>query len=447
MNTAAPPPGRGQALQRGLLERLRGGAGSPIGGRAGWSLVVELLQLASSTLVFLVLVQFMPQETFGELGALLALAFPALSVATLGSHYLLLRRSSQGGDLADAWKRATTVGFVGPILAAGLMIALRPLLLPNVDPWAYALVFIGNLPFYWMNELAVYLGVGTGRMKQAAQARFILVIWRFMALGWFAIWGDGSLVAWALASALSFVGGGFGALLFVHRSYGLRPGFERTSFTDLPPGIPFSANSVNESLVDSSDRWLLVRFGHLDDAALYTLGARVVQFGYLPLRTLLRAYDADLFGEGQYGVRATLAVTRRMIKPGMGDCGRGRVRFRGPGTADPGSGGPGIQRFGQCDQAAVGVAGDSYGPIPGRQHPQRLRPPAVADGGHRTGHGDEPGAQPLVAARRHLANRRLHDLRQRNPAGRVADRHRRLLGPTGRPDDDQTPDARRESAR
>ncbi|MGB5757434.1 MAG: lipopolysaccharide biosynthesis protein [Acidimicrobiales bacterium] len=317
MNAAAPPPGRGQALQRGLLERLRGGAGSPIGGRAGWSLVVELLQLASSTLVFLVLVQFMPQETFGELGALLALAFPALSVATLGSHYLLLRRSSQGGDLADAWKRATTVGFVGPILAAGLMIALRPLLLPNVDPWAYALVFIGNLPFYWMNELAVYLGVGTGRMKQAAQARFILVIWRFMALGWFAIWGDGSLVAWASASALSFVASGFGALLLVHRSYGLRPGFERTSFTDLPPGIPFSANSVNESLVDSSDRWLLVRFGHLDDAALYTLGARVVQFGYLPLRTLLRAYDADLFGEGQYGVRATLAVTRRMIKPGM----------------------------------------------------------------------------------------------------------------------------------
>lgn len=294
---------------RALLDR--------VAGRAGWSLAVELLQLASSTLVFLILVRFMSQETFGELGALLALVFPALSVATLGTHFLLLRRSSQGDDLADAWSRATTVGFVGPVLAALVMIALQPLLLPNVDPWAYALVFIGNLPFFWMNELAVYLGVGSGRMKQAAQARAILVACRFAALGWFAIWGDGSLVAWASASTASFVAGGLGALLFVHKLFGIRPRFEPSGFSDLPQGIPFSANAVNEGLVDSSDRWLLARFDHKTDAALYTLGARIVQFGYLPLRTLLRSFDAELFGAGKHGVASALAVTRRMIKPGM----------------------------------------------------------------------------------------------------------------------------------
>lgn len=303
----------------GLTELL--GRARPLrnlfGGRAGWSLVVELLQLASSTLVFLILVRFMSTAAFGELGGLLALVFPALSVATLGTHFLLLRRSSQGDDLVDAWYRATTVGFIGPVAAAALMIALRPLLLPNVDPWAYALVFIGNLPFYWMNELAVYLGVGSGRMKQAAQARFILVISRFMALAWFALWGDGRLVAWAAASTASFVLGGVGALVFVHRVFGLRPGFERSSLSDLPQGIPFSANAVNEGLVDASDRWLLVRFDHKVDAALYTLGARIIQFGYLPLRTLLRAYDAELFGAGKYGVRAALRVTKRMARPGM----------------------------------------------------------------------------------------------------------------------------------
>ncbi len=291
--------------------------GRRLGDRAGWSLAVELLQLASSTVVFLILVRFMDQATFGELGALLALVFPALSIATLGSHFLLLRRSSRGDDLADAWSRATTVGFVGPVLAVIVMIALRPILLPNVAAWAYVLVFVGNLPFYWLNELAVYLGVGSGRMKQAAQARLILVVFRFAALGWFAIWGDGRLVAWALVSTLSFVGGGLGALLFVRSQFQLTPRFEPSSFADLPEGIPFSANSVNESLVDSSDRWLLTRFDHKDDAALYTLGARIVQFGYLPLRTLMRAYDAELFAAGKDGVSAALQVTRRMVKPGM----------------------------------------------------------------------------------------------------------------------------------
>ena len=287
------------------------------GGRAGWSLAVELLQLASSSLVFLILVRFMEQETYGELLALLALGFPALSVATIGTQFLLLRRSARGEDLSSAWNRAITVGFIGPTLAAGVMIALRPLLLPNIDATAYALVFIGNLPFFWMNELAVYLGVGSGQMKRAAQARLILVLCRFGALVWFAIWGGGQLVSWAAASTLSFVAGGIGAMFFVWRVYKLRPGFDRSSHTDLPQGIPFSANAANEGLVDKSDQVLLARFDLKADGALYGLGARIIQFGYLPLRVLLRAFDAELFAAGKHGVRSTLTVTKKMVVPGM----------------------------------------------------------------------------------------------------------------------------------
>lgn len=292
-------------------------AGRLVADRAGWSLVVELLQLASSTLVFLVLVRYMEPGTLGQLSALLALAFPALSVSTLGTQFLLLRRSAQGEDLANAWNRALTVGLFGPALAALAMIALRPLLLPNVSATAYILVFVGNMPFFWLNELAVYLGVGSGRMKQAAQARSILVFFRFVALGWFAIWGGGRLEAWAAASTISFAVGAVGALWFVKRAFGLRPRLNRHSVADLPQGIPFSANSVNEGLVDSSDRWLLVRFGHAEDAGLYALGARIVQFGYMPLRTLLRSFDSELFAAGKHGVRSALTITRQMARPGM----------------------------------------------------------------------------------------------------------------------------------
>lgn len=305
----------------GPLDRVRAEArqigARLVDGRAGWSLVVELLQLASSGLIFIGLVRFMDTETYGSLGGLLALAFPALSIATVGTHFLLLRRSSQGHDLDDAWSRAITVGFVGPVLVAGAMIALQPLFLPNIDPWAYALVFIGNLPLYWVNELAVYLGVGSGHMKRAAQARAILVAARFAALGWFAIWGGGELVAWAAASAVSFGVGAIGAMIFVMRAFGVRFRFARGVGSDVTDGIPFSANSVNEGLVDASDRWLLTRYDKLTDAGLYSLGGRVVQLGYLPLRTLLRTFDAELFGAGKNGVAAALAVTRRMAVPGM----------------------------------------------------------------------------------------------------------------------------------
>lgn len=297
-------------------ERLTGLA-RKVADRAGWSLAVELLQLASSTVVFLILVKFMEPATFGELGGLMAMTFPALAVATVGTHFLLLRRSAQGEDLHQAWHRALTVGMGGPVLAAAVMIGLQPLILPNVDPWAYALIFIGNLPFFWMNELAVYLGIGTGQMRRAAQVRGLLVGFRFLAVLWFAIWGGGSLVAWAGASMVSFIAGAIGALWYVNRVFGLRPRFDRRAGEDLSPGVPFSVNSVNEGMVDSSDRVLLVRFDHQVDAGLYSLGARIVQFGYLPLRILLRSYDADLFAAGKRGVRAALVVTRRMAAVGM----------------------------------------------------------------------------------------------------------------------------------
>ncbi len=285
--------------------------------RAGWALAVELLQLASSTVVFLILVKFMEPETFGELSGVMAMTFPALAVATVGTHFLLLRRSAQGENLHQAWNRAITVGMCGPVLAAAVMIGLQPLILPNIDPWAYALIFVGNLPFFWMNELAVYLGIGTGQMRRAAQVRGLLVGFRFLAVLWFAIWGGGSLVAWAAANMVSFIAGAIGALWFVNRVFGLRPRFDRRAGEDLSPGIPFSVNSVNEGMVDSSDRVLLLRFDHKVDAGLYSLGARIVQFGYLPLRMLLRSYDADLFGAGKHGVRAALVVTRRMAVTGM----------------------------------------------------------------------------------------------------------------------------------
>ncbi len=275
-----------------------------------------MLQLASSTLVFLILVRFMDKETFGELGALLALVFP-VSVGTLGSHFLLLRRSSQGHDLADAWSRANTVGLAGsggggggddrPSAAAvaerrppGLRTDLRRQFAVLLDQRAGGVPRSGHrsaeagrpgpadpgrLPFRRagvVRRVGRWQPCGMGRRQHRQLHR----------------WGDRSPV-------------------FVRRAFGLTPRFEPASFSDLPPGIPFSVNSVNESLVDSSDRWLLTRFDHKADAVLYTLGARLVQFGYLPLRTLLRAYDADLFGAGKDGVRAALVVTRRMIKPGM----------------------------------------------------------------------------------------------------------------------------------
>ena len=308
---------RGSSPLASLKERLAEIGPAGLSGRAGWAGVVEVLQLVSSMLVFFVLAQLMSQSDVGIMGAVLGVALPVASLSSFGSHVLLIKRVAQGDDLADAWKRATAVGILGPAVGAALIIGLRPLILPSVNGWVFGLLIVSQVNFFWLTELAVFIGNATRRLKEAAQIRFIVVVCRLLALGAFAFFGDGQLVQWAFASFASFAFGAAAALLFVWRVFGARPSLRSWSLADLREGLPFSVNSVSESLVDVSDKPLLVRYDHAVDAGIYTVGARIIQFGYLPIRILLRASDADLFEAGRKGTAAALGVTRSLLKPAI----------------------------------------------------------------------------------------------------------------------------------
>jgi len=303
-----------------LIERARsrlatGGRGTAH--RIGWSSIVELAQLASSVLVFIILAGQLAPDDYGALGAVLGVAMPAATLASFGSHVLLIKRIAQGGNFADAWQRATSIGTLGPAVGALVLVAAKPLILPQVSTTVYVLLVVSQVNFFWLTELAVYVGNATRNLKAAAQIRLMVVATRFGAVILFATLTPGRLVDWAVASILSFAAGAALALLHVWRVFGARPSLRRGSVADVREGLPFSANAVTESLVDISDRPLLFRYGHETDAGIYTLGGRIIQFGYLPIRVLLRTADADLFAAGKHGAAPALAVTRRLLKPAV----------------------------------------------------------------------------------------------------------------------------------
>lgn len=296
--------------------RLTGG-GRGTAKRIGWSTVVELAQLASSVLVFLILAGQLHPDDYGALGAILGVATPAATLTSFGSAVLLIKRIAQGGDFIDAWQRATSIGILGPAAGTVVLVAAKPLILPQVSTLVYALLVVSQLNFFWLTELAVYVGNATRNLKAAAQIRLMVVATRFAAVALFATVTPGRLVDWAVASVASFAVGAALALFHVWRVFGARPSLRRGSVADVREGLPFSANAVTESLVDISDRPLLFRYGHETDAGIYTLGGRIIQFGYLPIRILLRTADADLFAAGKDGAAPALAVTRRLLKPAV----------------------------------------------------------------------------------------------------------------------------------
>ncbi|MDH5288532.1 MAG: lipopolysaccharide biosynthesis protein [Acidimicrobiia bacterium] len=303
------------SIQR-ARSRLSGG-GRGAAQRIGWSTIVELSQLASSVLVFLILARQLHPDDYGALGAVLGVATPVATLASLGSHVLLIKRIAQGGNFTEAWQRATSIGILGPAAGTLVLVAAKPLILPQVSTTVYTLLVVSQVNFFWVTELAVYVGNATRNLKAAAQIRLMVVATRFAALALFATLTPGRLVDWAVASIASFAVGAALALAHVWRVFGARPSLRRGSAADVREGLPFSANAVTESLVDISDRPLLFRYGHETDAGIYTLGGRIIQFGYVPIRILLRTVDADLFAAGRNGATPALAVTRRLLRPAV----------------------------------------------------------------------------------------------------------------------------------
>jgi len=306
-----------------LLDTVRsrvaaGGGPHGMRSRLSWSLVVELLQLGSSMLVFFALTRLLPPEDFGVMGGVLAVAMPVASLSSIGSHAILIKRVSQGADVSDTWQRALSMGVWGPGIGALLVIVAKPLILPAVNGWVYASLVIAQLNLFWITELAVFIGNGTRRIRDSAQIRLGVVAIRLTGLLLFALVGGGSLMFWAVTNLVTFGLGALMAIGYIWRYFGARPSLSRLSVGDVREGLPFAVNSVSESVVDVSDRPLLVRYGHGADAAIYTVAARIIQFGYLPLLVLLRASDADMFEAGRHGTRPTMRVLRRLLAPGVG---------------------------------------------------------------------------------------------------------------------------------
>lgn len=284
-----------------------------------WSTVVEILQICSSTLVFLVLADVFSTETYGIMSGSIGAVAPALGLSSLGTHVLLTRRAARGEDLSSAWNRALTIGLASPTLATIALLALHPVLFPDGNvPWSiFALFAVAGLPLFWLSEMVAFLPIGLGDIRSVAVIRFSTLVCRLIALGWFVLFSGGSLLEWAGAHTVSLAAAAILGVVIVTRKYNLKPGLGTGLASDVKEGLPFSLSFATESVFDSADRVLLLRYGHNDDAGLYGLGARITQFGYSPIKILLRSRDAELHRAGGVGIRAAVSVTRTMFLPGL----------------------------------------------------------------------------------------------------------------------------------
>lgn len=304
-----PARGPGSAL----LARLVGQTA-----RAGsWALMGQLATAVASTASFVLLARIFGPATYGLIAGSLALVLTVGLFSSFGASALVVRDIA-GGRLppAAALSAALLVVVVGATTAGCALVALRPLLLPQVPLGVLMTLVVAELLANAMSACCVGSFFAVERARAAGSTVAAVGAAKVAAVAAVGTIGDRDPQTWALYYALAATIVATAAVLIAFRRYGGPVLRGHRPLSRAREGFPFSFNYAANATQNDADKILLVRFGLAAEAGMYTAAYRIVSLALLPLQALLQVTYPKFFSLGhQGGVSATAAFSRRLLPP------------------------------------------------------------------------------------------------------------------------------------
>lgn len=298
-----------------LRSRLQRARSSQTARNTSWAMVADVGQLVVSFGTFVVLARLLGIRDFGYFSAATAMAVFAGNFAWLGTTRVIVMKVARGEGVQQEWSRRSTLMTGSSLFATAFMMALQPLLLPELSAVTFLLLVVNQILFFGLAELGVAVAMAHKQLDVSASLRGMTAVIRLMSLGAFAVVGDGSLGQWAWYSAAAGVMSVLLTLWQLWLEFEIVPGKLRPDLRDVREGIPFAAGATANGMLDAIDRPMLVRFGFPDQAGAYSAAYRIGQLSTLPISALVSATDADFFAAGARGASGTVALFRKLVIP------------------------------------------------------------------------------------------------------------------------------------
>lgn len=274
-----------------------------------WSLGAEVIRLASSLATFLILTHLFPPDEFGILIAASSLFGFAFPQASMGAGWLVLKKITDGtSTVEDALAGATGMLLAGGAVVGSALLALRPVLMPQVSAQLFVLLCLSELFLLGMVEINLFAAQAIERLdiKAAVWATYGIGRLAAASLLYLAI-DEPNLVAWvALSTLVSLVVLALAQYLTVGRI--LRP--RAPTLRDARDGLPLSVGFGADRLRDVADTVMLVNLGFEVEAGLYSAARRFVNVSQTPIIAFQHASNARMFAAGARSV----ATSRRLAK-------------------------------------------------------------------------------------------------------------------------------------
>lgn len=314
----------GPVLPAAVTSRARAAAtrlGGALRGRSGramsWAMVGQLTALVASTANFLLLARLVGPAQYGLIAGSWALVLAVCPLALLGADRLVVRDvNARGQRPAVALGSALLTCSVGWVVVVAALLALQPLVLPQVPLLLLAFLAVADIVALGASVVVTSLCYATGNARAAGISVVVLNAAKLLSVLTFAAVGDGDPVRWAAIYAALTLIAATGQVTFAVRRFG-RPSTEGYDLrTRAREGLPYTGSVVAGIVQNDADKILLVRHGLTVDAGHYSVAYRLSSMAYVPVQAVLQAMFPRFFavgGDGDLG--ATVALGRRMLRP------------------------------------------------------------------------------------------------------------------------------------
>ena len=282
----------------------------------GWAIGGDVIGLACQLGVFVLVAQGLGEAGYGDFAGTVSLMLFISPIATFGAPYLLVTFVANRGEaIGRAGSRASVTALAGGVLVTAVMVALQPLILPQVSFRTFAALAAAEVIFNQQMQVSRFAFQSVERLSMTALVSVAFGVSRLLlAVTYFQTAGAPSVESWA---TLYLCGSAVGALVALCVTVGMTRAtlaWVTPTWANVREGLGYSLSLSASFVKNDADKALLLRFNQREAAGNYAAAYRMIGVAALPVGALADATYARLFSTARNSYRSTYDLARAAAK-------------------------------------------------------------------------------------------------------------------------------------
>jgi O-antigen/teichoic acid export membrane protein len=280
-----------------------------------WMTIGQGARVVFQAIYFVVVARALGPDGLGAFAGAVALVAIVAPFASLGAGNLLVKHVARVPDrFARYWGGALSITLASAgALALGVLV-IAHVALPRTIPIPLVLaVAASDLIFARVIDISGQAFQAHERLARTAQFPLLMSGLRLLAATAFAFVGHPTAERWAWWYAASTAVAATAAVVITNRELGRPALVFGYPASELREGAYFATSLSAQNIYNDIDKWMLARLSTLEATGIYSAAYRLIDVSFVPVKSLLAAAYPRFFQHGANGVRAGLALARRLL--------------------------------------------------------------------------------------------------------------------------------------